>query len=166
MPCLAATGPNLSVRDRVGALVPRRVVRRTAAGADGNGRWRRLAPLLGLVVAALAVVAALWIGRPGPTVPTARQVGLASWYGPGFYGRRTAGGVVFTGAGMTAAHRSLPLGTRVRVTNLANGRQAVVVVDDRGPYRGNRVIDLSPTAARHLGMVRAGVVKVRVEVLD
>src|SRR5690349_2492165 len=106
MPSLAATGSDLATRDRVGALVPRRVVRRRAVSvAAGGGRWRRrLAPLIGVLVAALAITVALWLSRPGPTVPGPQQVGVASWYGPGFYGRRTAAGVVFTGAGMTAAH--------------------------------------------------------------
>ena len=96
---------------------------------------------------------------------TGRQGGLASWYGPGFYGRRTASGAVYTGAALTAAHRSLPFGTRVRVTNLANGRAVVVVIDDRGPFVRGRVIDLSRAAARRLGMVRDGVVPVRLEVV-
>src|SRR3712207_9501784 len=95
---------------------------------------------------------------------TGRQAGLASWYGPGLYGRRTASGTVHTGAALTAAHRSLPFGTRVRVTNLANGRTVVVVVDDRGPFVRGRVIDLSRAAARRLGLVRDGVVPVRPEV--
>lgn len=97
--------------------------------------------------------------------PTDRQTGLASWYGPGFYGRPTASGTTYTGADLTAAHRALPLGTKVRVTNLENGRRVVVVVDDRGPYIGGRVIDLSAAAAERLDMVRDGVVRVRVEVV-
>jgi rare lipoprotein A len=96
---------------------------------------------------------------------TGRQAGLASWYGPGFYGRRTASGVVYTGAALTAAHRSLPFGTVVRVTNLENGRRVMVVIDDRGPFIRGRVIDLSVTAAQRLGMVRDGVVPVRIKVV-
>ena len=96
---------------------------------------------------------------------TGRQAGLASWYGPGLYGRRTASGTVYTGTARTAAHRSLPFGTLVRVSNLANGRQVVVVIDDRGPFLRGRVIDLSVAAARRLGMVRDGVVPVRIQVL-
>ncbi len=72
---------------------------------------------------------------------------------------------MYTGADLTAAHRSLPFGTRVRVTNLENGRRVVVVVDDRGPYARGRVIDLSPAAARRLGMLREGLARVRVEVV-
>ena len=96
---------------------------------------------------------------------TGRQAGLASWYGPGLHGRRTASGTVHTGAALTAAHRSLPFGTLLRVTNLRNGRAVVVVVDDRGPFVRGRVIDLSLAAARRLGMVRDGVAPVRLEVV-
>lgn len=121
--------------------------------------------------AILLVFLGLLVGAVGGWVlldrlaPTDRQTGLASWYGPGFYGRPTASGVTYTGADLTAAHRALPLGTKVRVTNLENGRRVVVVVDDRGPYIGGRVIDLSAAAAERLDMVRDGVVRVRVEVV-
>jgi rare lipoprotein A len=91
--------------------------------------------------------------------------GLASWYGPGFHGRRTASGQVFNQHGLTAAHRSLPFGTRVRVTNLRNGRSTVVRINDRGPYSGGRIIDLSAGAARAIGLYSSGVSKVKVEVL-
>ena len=131
-----------------------------------RARWCRLPALLTLLALALAGDAYLDLAvRFGPPAPAPRGVGLASWYGPGFYGHRTAAGVLFTGGAMTAAHRSLPLGTRVRVTNLGNGKRAVVVIDDRGPYVGERMIDLSPAAARRLGMLGAGVIKVRVDVL-
>ena len=91
---------------------------------------------------------------------------LASWYGPGFIGRRTANGEVFTSAELTAAHKTLPFNTRVRVTNLSNGRSVVVRINDRGPFKPGRVIDLSRAAARQLDMVRSGVARVRLEVLD
>ena len=176
MPSVAAMRPRPAAPDRLGALVPRRVVRRKAAApataaparrrAWPRARWCRLPALLTLLALALAGDAYLDLAvRFGPPVPAPRGVGLASWYGPGFYGHRTAAGVLFTGGAMTAAHRSLPLGTRVRVTNLGNGKRAVVVIDDRGPYVGERMIDLSPAAARRLGMLGAGVIKVRVDVL-
>ncbi len=92
--------------------------------------------------------------------------GIASWYGPGFHGRRTANGERFDSRGMTAAHRYLPFGTRVRVTNLNNGRSAVVRINDRGPFAGNRIIDLSAGAARAVGMVRSGIAPVRLEILN
>ena len=117
------------------------------------------------LVLILAVLGVLSACSALPVGWTCRQAGLASWYGPGLYGRRTASGTVHTGAALTAAHRSLPFGTRVRVTNLRNGRAVVVVVDDRGPFVRGRVIDLSRAAARRLGMVRDGVVPVRLEVV-
>lgn len=92
-----------------------------------------------------------------------REVGLASWYGPGFHGRTTASGERFDQNELTAAHRELPFGSEVKVTNLENGRSIVVAINDRGPYVPGRVIDLSKAAARRLGMVEEGIVKVRVE---
>jgi rare lipoprotein A len=81
-----------------------------------------------------------------------RPTGAASWYGPGFQGRRTANGERFNTHAFTAAHRSLPFGTRIRVTNTANGRSIVVRINDRGPYVGGRVIDLSQASARAIGI--------------
>ena len=92
--------------------------------------------------------------------------GQASWYGPGFYGNRTANGEVLRPGTLTAAHRFLPFGTRVRVTNLWNGRSAVVRINDRGPFHGSRVIDLAHGAARELGVVASGVADVKLEVLQ
>jgi rare lipoprotein A len=92
-----------------------------------------------------------------------RQVGVASWYGPGFHGRLTASGERFDQNDLTAAHRKLPLGAEVKVTNLENGRSVIVEINDRGPYIKGRVIDLSKGAARRLGIVEEGVAKVRVE---
>jgi rare lipoprotein A len=103
-----------------------------------------------------------------PAQPTVRSVsnGQASWYGPGFYGNRTANGEVFRPGTLTAAHRTLPFGTKVRVTNLWNGRTAVVRINDRGPFHGNRVIDLAHGAANQLGVVASGVAQVKLEVLQ
>ena len=92
--------------------------------------------------------------------------GQASWYGPGLYGNSTASGTTLRPGAMTAAHRSLPFGTRVRVTNLNNGRSRVVVIDDRGPYFGGRIIDLAEGAARVLGVKSSGVASVKLEVLN
>ncbi len=91
--------------------------------------------------------------------------GLASWYGPGFHGRRTASGQRFNQYGLTAAHRSLPFGTKVKVTNIRNGRSAIVRINDRGPYSGRRIIDLSAGAARAIGMYNSGVGNVKLEIL-
>lgn len=102
---------------------------------------------------------------PAPAKKGFEQVGMASWYGPGFAGRPTANGERFDPEALTAAHRTLPFGTRVRVTNLDNGKSVVVRINDRGPYAKNRIIDLSKEAARQIAMIEKGHVKVRVEVL-
>lgn len=91
--------------------------------------------------------------------------GMASWYGPGFDGNRSASGEIFNQNALTAAHRNLPFGTLVRVTNLDNNLSVVVRINDRGPFIGNRIIDLSAGAARVLGLISSGVAPVRVEVL-
>src|SRR5437870_3968394 len=100
-----------------------------------------------------------------PPITDGVQVGVASWYGPGFHGNRTANGEIYDQYELTAAHPSLPLGTRVMVTNLENGRAVQVRVNDRGPFVDGRAIDLSYAAARTLGMVGPGTVRVRIEVL-
>lgn len=92
-----------------------------------------------------------------------KQVGQASWYGPGFHGKKTASGATFNQNQLTAAHRSLPLGTKAKVTNLENGKKVEVTINDRGPYVGNRAIDLSRAAARRLAM--DGTARVRIEAL-
>ncbi len=91
--------------------------------------------------------------------------GWASWYGPGFHGRLSANGERFNQYAMTAAHKTLPFGTKVRVTNLENGSSVIVRINDRGPFILGRVIDLSSAAANALGMIQSGVVPVKVEVL-
>lgn len=93
--------------------------------------------------------------------------GKASWYGGRFHGRKTASGERFDKKAMTAAHRKLPFGTRVRVTNLESGATVDVRINDRGPFgRKERIIDLSEAAAAALGMKRAGVVRVTLEILS
>ncbi len=92
--------------------------------------------------------------------------GVASWYGRKFHGRRTASGEVYNMHAHTAAHRTLPFGTLVRVTNLRNGRQSVVRINDRGPFVPGRDIDLSYGAASDLGMVETGLARVRLEILS
>ncbi len=92
--------------------------------------------------------------------------GVASWYGPGFHEIRTSTGEPYDMYGMTAAHKTLPLPAYVRVTNLSNGRSVVVRVNDRGPFVGNRIIDLSYTAAAKLDMLRNGTAFVEVRALD
>lgn len=96
----------------------------------------------------------------------ASQTGIASWYGPGFHGRPTASGVIYNQNDLTAAHQTLPLGTRVMVTNLDNGRSTEVAINDRGPFAKGRILDLSYAAARTLGMIGPGTIPVRIEVID
>jgi rare lipoprotein A len=93
------------------------------------------------------------------------QEGTVSWYGGQFQNRATASGERFDLNALTMAHPTLPFGTKVLVTNLRNGRSVVVRVNDRGPFVGHRIADLSQAAASFLGMMRRGVAKVRIEVL-
>jgi rare lipoprotein A len=93
------------------------------------------------------------------------QSGIASWYGPDFHGKKTSNGEVYDMNGLTAAHKTLPLGVYVKVKNTDNGREAVVRVNDRGPFVKGRIIDLSYAAAKKLGVDRAGTAPVRVEAL-
>ena len=92
--------------------------------------------------------------------------GEASYYGPGFHGKKTANGERFNMHALTAAHKTLPFGTRVRVTNLDNGKSVVVRINDRGPYKKGRIIDLSVAAAKKIGMMGSGVAKVKLVVLE
>ena len=123
--------------------------------------------LLGL---ACALGALLLIGVPAPTRAddnsVGTQIGQASWYGHEFARRRTASGEEFHPHDLTGAHRTLPLGSRVRVTNLHNGRSVLVTINDRGPYRRRRAIDLSYGAARVLGMLHRGIAQVRIELVE
>ncbi len=98
---------------------------------------------------------------PSPAV----EEGMASWYGPGFHGKSTSNKEVYDMNDMTAAHRTLPFGTQVMVTNLQNSRSVLVRINDRGPFVKDRIIDLSLAAARQLDMLGPGVVPVRLEVL-
>jgi rare lipoprotein A len=93
------------------------------------------------------------------------EVGMASWYGPGFHGRPTASGELYDQNATSAAHPTLPLPSIVRVTNLANGKEVVARVNDRGPFAHNRIIDLSKGAARQIGLDISGTAKVRVQLL-
>ncbi len=106
---------------------------------------------------------------PGVTAPSAAplsQQGVASWYGPGFHGKKTTSGVTYDQYAMTAAHPTLPLGSRVAVTNLTNGKTVTLRINDRGPFVKGRIIDLSYAAARAVDMIGPGTAPVRVEVLD
>jgi len=91
--------------------------------------------------------------------------GVASWYGGRFHGRTTANGERYNMNALTAAHKSLPFGTRVRITNTDNGRTVIVRINDRGPYHGGRVIDLSRAAAIEIDMINAGTATVQLDIL-
>lgn len=108
------------------------------------------------------------ISTPDTIAPNSNtsMKGKASYYADDFHGRKTASGQVFRQGQLTAAHRYLPLGTKVRVTNLRNKRSVDVHINDRGPWSKGRIIDLSKAAAKQLGMVRPGVTMVKLEVLD
>ena len=95
--------------------------------------------------------------------PETTQVGTASWYGPGFRGQETASGETFDPHALTAAHRTLPLGTEAKVTNLATGQSVNVTINDRGPYVPGRQLDLSQAAAQQIGLTKKGVAKVKIE---
>jgi rare lipoprotein A len=128
--------------------------------------------LLGAVLALTAVPAASELPTAGAFDKAvllginAVQEGLVSWYGAAFNDRPTASGERFDSDGFTMAHPTLPFGTEVKVTNLRNGRSVVVRVNDRGPHVGKRIADLSRAAAAEIGMLRRGVVRARIEVLE
>jgi rare lipoprotein A len=119
--------------------------------------------LLGLKI--LVVLLSLALSGCGKG-PTHTLQGTASWYGHPHHGRLTASGQPFNMYALTAAHRTLPMGTRLRVTNLTNRRSVVVTITDRGPFVHKRVIDLSYAAAREIGMVGPGLAPVALEILD
>ena len=124
-----------------------------------------------VMIALIAMVAIIGACGGGTKTPKKRvgsaqydgSSGKASWYGGQHHGGPTASGERFNKNAMTAAHRSFPFGTRVRVTNLKNGKSVIVRINDRGPYSKGRVIDLSEAAAKQLDMIEAGVVSVKLE---
>jgi peptidoglycan lytic transglycosylase len=125
---------------------------------------RRRLVILGLL--GIFLMPLLNVSHGGP--PKARQVGLASWYGKHQQGRKTASGERFSRGQLTAAHRSLPLGTKVKVTNLRTQQHVVVKINDRGPYAGGkrRIIDLSEAAAKRVGLLEHGTERVEVVVVQ
>lgn len=139
------------------------------AGQDALQATNRLRRLLGNAPP-LEEIAGKPKPEPSPLIAIGpiqvRFNGWASWYGPGFHGNLSASGEPFDQNALTAAHRELPFGTLVLVTNLDNGRSVVVRINDRGPYIGDRMIDLSAAAASMLGMMNSGVAPVQLDVLD
>ena len=134
--------------------------------------------VMGCVVVALVALTARTEARPSGSIDlqsylapkaieaTKSELGLASWYGEEFEGNPTASGEIYDMNELTAAHRTLPLGTRIRVTNLRNQRSLIVRINDRGPFIENRFLDLSMAAARKLGFKGAGLALVRAEVIS
>lgn len=122
-----------------------------------------------LALAALAAVVLLSSCAPYQARRTPLKyhaVGTASWYGPGFHGRKTSSGERFDQQELTAAHRTLPFGSTIKVTNIDNGKTVVVRVNDRGPFIRGRIIDLSKAAAHHIGMLGTGTARVELASLD
>ncbi|MBV8538392.1 MAG: septal ring lytic transglycosylase RlpA family protein [Alphaproteobacteria bacterium] len=143
-------------------------------------RWSTYRGAIGAVIVAVLVVA-VGVAIPLQMIPPKKEeavamiapppqrppeYGVASWYGDHEAGLRTASGALFRPDALTAAHRWLPLGTKVKVTRLGTQRSTVVTINDRGPFIGGRLIDLSPAAARQLAIVDKGVARVRVDILE
>jgi rare lipoprotein A len=127
----------------------------------------KVLPLLCVSSVLLLVGCGATSQRPVTPRVGGQEEGLASWYGGKFQGRKTASGELFDQNAFTAAHRTMPFGTKLRVTNRKNGRSVKVRVNDRGPFSGRqRVIDLSKAAADAIGMTAEGIVPVRIEVLS
>lgn len=115
-----------------------------------------------LIILIFVLVVGTISGQSG----TAREIGYASWYGGKFHGRKTANGEIFDTHKLTAAHRTLPFGTFVEVTNLDNDKTVTVRINDRGPFVQGRIIDLSQAAAESLDMIRSGTAKVSIKIIE
>jgi|SRR5579883_838366 rare lipoprotein A len=150
--CIVLANCSGSVDPRYGVAPSPRVVDEDQPVPKGGGVYRVGAPYV--------VAGRVYVPQADPHY---RAVGLASWYGEDFHGRMTANGEIFDLHGITAAHPTLPLPSYVRVTNLSNGRSLIVRVNDRGPFHGNRIIDVSLQAARLLGFHANGTAWVQVD---
>jgi peptidoglycan lytic transglycosylase len=138
----------------------------------GNARRQNWAKLATKIVLPLLFLAACSIPPAKvaipPIAPGTRpsQTGIASWYGPGFHGKATASGAIYNQNDLTAAHQTLPMGSRVLVTNLQNSNTVEVTINDRGPFAKGRILDLSYAAGRALGMIAPGTIPVRLDVIE
>ena len=147
-------------------------VEKGSAGGPGKRPGKPFAAILAILLAVGSICASA--SRTAWAQPPVQQrilvlhaeVGVASWYGHPYHGRRAAGGQIYDMNQLTAAHRTLPFGTRVRVKNLENDESVEVVINDRGPYIEGRTIDLSLAAARVLRFEKAGIARVRLELLS
>jgi rare lipoprotein A len=126
-------------------------------------KWLAVPGVAGLVGLAAGCGSERPIGPVDPVHPSYVETGAASWYGKSLAGRKTASGETFDPRDLTAAHRTLPFGSTVKVTNLANGRSVVVRINDRGPFKPGRVIDCSEAAAIALGFHRHGLTRVAID---
>lgn len=138
-----------------------------------SGTRSTIALWIGALLAGIAMAACSTAPAPRPIIPpiqpslpTSPIVGIASWYGPGFNGHPTASGQIYNEQDLTAASPTLPLGTRVMVTNLDNNQSVEVTINDRGPYVKGRKIDISHKAAQIIGMIGPGTAPVRIDVLN
>ncbi len=150
---------------RKGLVVPLALWR--ALRLSSGRAWLRIGFGAGLLLS-LATQSCTAVQDSGSLSSLSRQpiqVGVASWYGPGFHGRLTANGEVYNQYELTAAHRTLPLGTRAMVTNLKSSRSIEVRINDRGPFVDDRIIDLSYAAGRAIGFIGPGTARVRIEVV-
>jgi len=127
---------------------------------------RRRVPLVAALAALTLLAACSRAVMPTPPVAGREEVGMASWYGAPHHGRRTASGEVYDMHQLTAAHKTLPFGTRLLVTNRDTSQSAEVRVNDRGPFVGGRILDVSYAAARRLGAVGPGIIPVSVRILS
>jgi len=136
----------------------------------GDTDWRRnirvASALCFLALASGCSVPPSKVSVPLPSEARLSQTGIASWYGPGFHGKATANGEIYNQSDLTAAHQTLPLGTRVMVTNLENGNSTQVTINDRGPFAKGRIIDLSSAAGQSIDMIGLGTALVRVDIID
>ena len=124
-------------------------------------RW---VPLMFLIAPAMEAPLVAHLSEPAKPIKT--WVGNASWYGPGFNGKKTANGEHFDSEGLTAAHPNLPFGSIIRVVNTRNGKFELVRINDRGPYQEGREIDVSYRVARKIGLIHSGVNQVRLELME
>jgi rare lipoprotein A len=145
-------------------MTSKRAVRASIPAAN---IWLVLGALLIFSLAACAIPPSRVQPPPrSPSQGSLTQTGIASWYGPGFHGKATASGTIYNQNDLTAAHQTLPLGSRVVVTNLETGGSTEVTINDRGPFAKDRIIDLSYAAGQALGMIQPGTILVRLEVVD
>ena len=133
-------------------------------------RWLLLLSVIGIVLL-LSLMSGEWSVRTAYSAllrwtSSAAQKGKASWYGPGFHGNRTSNGEIYNQHALTAAHPTLPEGTKVRVTNLENGKSVQVRINDRGPYIKGRIIDLSRGAAKKVDLLKDGTARIKLEVIS